>query len=117
MLVKVTPQNVQGRLLAQNMTTYECICEVDQAPECEHEVAGDIPAGFMQLLYPGTFGKYLSIDTIRQIESLEESLTEEEFGEIGNIKELRLMARLNQAEERADEQDLLLFELITNGGV
>lgn len=113
-LIKVTHDNTQGRVLAQDLNTCECICEVAQAPECEHEVVGDIPADFMQLLYVGTFGKYLDIATIEQIDIIKASLTDEEFAEIGTIKELKQM---KQMKDLTNDIDALALRILQKEGV
>lgn len=114
MLIRVTYENVCGQLLAQNLQTYECICQVEQAQECDHEVVDNIPTGFMQLLYPGTFGKYLDIATIQQIETLREGLTDEEFARIGTIPELVLTKKI---EELIDDIDWMALMFLKKEGV
>lgn len=114
MLIKVLLQNTQGQLIAQNMDTYECICEVDQAPSCEHTVVDDIPTDFMQLLYPEGFGKYLDIATINKIDALREGLTDDEFVSINTLKELE---QKKEIKNLTDDLDALTLKFLEKEGV
>lgn len=110
MLIKVTPENVMGRLIAQNMKTYECIIETEETPLFDYEEVDDIPQGFMQLMYPGTFGEYLDIATIRMIEVLKEGLSEQEFAETSTIKELKMRNEISCLTTDVDQLALKFLE-------
>lgn len=114
MLIKVEPQNVSGILVAQNMKTYECIVEVEEAPLFDYEEVDDIPQGFMQLMYPGTFGEYLDIATIRMIEALKERLSDKEFAETSTIKELKM---INEIKCLTTDVDQLALKFLEKEGV
>lgn len=117
MLVKVNIEDMTGRQLAHDKQAVECICEVGDPPSCAYAEVDEIPTTYLQRVYPDWAGESLTYAQIQELDRLKADLTDEEFAEIGNIKELKLTVRLKQEEQRGVERDLVIFEILANGGV
>lgn len=93
------------------------ICETSEAPAFHYEELNEDYSGFNQLCCPNFWGN--SKPTIAELKAIKEKI--EYAGEKAlsaeTLVELDLLVQLKQAQARADEQDLLLFEIITGGGM
>ena len=95
----------------------DVICEVETAPSFDFEELTEDYNDFTQLCCPNLWGN--SKPAIAELKAIKEKI--EYLGEKAllaeTLGELDLLVQLKQTQERADEQDLLLFEIITGGGM
>ena len=93
------------------------ICETSEAPAFHCEELNEEYSDFNQLCCPNFWGK--GKPTIAELKAIKEKI--EYAGEkalsVKTLGELDLLVQLKEAQGRADEQDLLLFEIITGGGM
>ena len=120
MIIKTQQLNEWGGLADLEFFGQEddyIICETSEAPTFDYEELTEDYCDFKQLCCPNLWGN--DKPTIAELKAIKEKI--EYVGEkaftVSTFGELDLLVQLKEAQVRADEQDLLLFEIITGGGI